>query len=123
MEMYKVTVPWNPNNDEEGIYSNYVKANSDIEATLAVVQEMAESRKFDSQEEKLEWINDLAQSGFVDVFSISAELRNGLQIMYGEFLFPNGVQLGLDLEALGKVLAENRDRLLIKPAPTMRAGG
>lgn len=122
-DLFNVTAPWNPDNDEEGVYTTTVKAGNEDEAKRLCAEEMADSLTFSSSAERQEWIDDIVNSGFIDAYPTSEELKNGLRALYGEELFPDGVHLDIDLHALGKLLSENRDRLLIKPAPTMRAGG
>lgn len=113
--VYNVTLSWGSR--EEGNYSNVVLADGEESAVRVLAEEMAnhdDAGTFDSDAEREEWIQDRVENGFRDVYRVVDQFTQDLEALFPKQLFPDGISRSINLEALGKVLAENRERLLVR---------
>jgi hypothetical protein len=112
IEFYNVTLSWG--SLEEGNYSDVVMAEDEDAARRALAEDMAdlpEASEFETDDEREEWIKDRL-NGFNDVYPVSAQLRQDMGTLFAQELFGGGQARKIDLVQLGKVLAENRERIL-----------
>jgi hypothetical protein len=111
-EGYNVTLSWG--SVEEGNYSDVVVAEGEHAARRALAEQMADhpdAPEFDSDTEREEWIEERS-NGFNDAYPVSAQLTQDLTTLFAKELF-NGCSIRqINLAELGKVLAENRERIL-----------
>jgi hypothetical protein len=110
--VYNVTLSWGSR--EEGNYSNIVLADGEESAVRVLAEEMADqddSPTFDSDAEREEWIQDRVDNGFRDVYKVVDQFAQDLESLFPKQLFPDGISRSINLDALGEVLAENRERL------------
>lgn len=123
VDLYNVTLPWNPNDRSEGEYATTVHAENADCALRAAAEEMADSgeKAFDLDGEREEYIDALVKfgkhSGYV--CKTSDELKYHLAELFGEQLFPDGGR-DIDVKALAEVLVESRDRFVIEPRRNSR---
>lgn len=110
--LWNVMLPWawngNPN-DEEGTYTTTVEGADEDEAKRRAAEEMADSgeKEFVDDEDRAKYIATRL-TGWGDVYPQQAQLRQDLASVFEDELFPDGVRRNLNLEALGKLLAEHR---------------
>lgn len=114
---FNVTLPWNPSDSSEGEYATTVWAADADEALRLAAEEMADSgeKDFDTEAERNEYIQELVNDGGYIVAALD-ELKYNLGVVFAEQLFPDGVGRDINSQALAEVLAENRERLVVKPA-------
>lgn len=112
--LFNVTLAWGQ--DDEGNFTSKAWADDEAGAALQVAEEMADSSDapdFESDAERTSWIKERADD-VVDVYPADQQLRQDLAALYADELFPDGVSRDVNLEELGKVLAENRERLIVR---------
>ena len=112
-QLFNVILAWGQT--DEGNYTATVAAPTDGAAALLVAEEMAESRdapKFDDDADRQQWIARRA-ADVVDIYPTDVQLRQDLGALFSDELYPDGVVREINLEELGRVLSENRDRLLL----------
>lgn len=112
IEHYNVTLSWG--SVEEGNYSDAVIAEGEDAARRALAEQMArhpDAPEFDSEDEREEWIKDRI-NGFNDVYPVSAQLTQDMAALFAQELFDCGRVRQINLVELGRVLAENRERIL-----------
>ncbi len=115
-DIYNVTLAWGWDKNE-GNYTTTVWADSENKAIRLTAEEMADngSVKFDNAKEREEWIEDRV-GGFRDVYQTSDQFTGDLVMLYAKELYPDKAPSGghpnVNLVELGKVLAENRERIL-----------
>lgn len=117
---YSVTLPWNPNDPDEGDYATTVWADSDQEARFAAAEEMADhsdAGRFDSAKQRQDYIENRANSPQTYVVESATELKYNLGVVFAAELFPDGIGRSIDLDALRTVLMENRNRVVIINQP------
>lgn len=110
--LYTVTLAWG--GDDEGTYTTNVWANDEQHAVRLTAEEMADSGdvEFDTPEEREEWIADTI-TGFRDVCMTAKQVKYDLALLYAKELYPEDAPAtDINMAELGKVLAENRERLL-----------
>lgn len=114
--LWNVMLPWawncNPA-DEESTYSTTVEAVDEDAAKLAAATEMADSdeKEFMDDDDRAKYIRSRV-AGWGDVYPQQAQLRQDLASVFEDELFPDGVRREINLEALGRLLAEHRAALL-----------
>jgi len=111
---FNVTLSWG--SPEQGNYSDIVEAANPDAALRALAEEMADhldGPEFDTNQEREEWVQARID-GFRDVYPVSAQLEQDLAAMFAQEIFKGGPARRIDLVELGKVLAENRERVLAK---------
>jgi len=109
---FNVTLSWG--SPQEGNYSDVVEAENEGAALRALAEEMADHSdgpELDTDEEREEWILDRV-NGFHDVYPVSAQLEQDLATMFAQELFNGAAARQINLVALGKLLAENSERVL-----------
>jgi hypothetical protein len=115
--VYNVTLSWGE--PEEGNHSNIVLADDHDAAVRVLAEEMADhpdSGEFDSDEDREEWIQDRLENGFREVYRVVDQFAQDLESLFFKLLFPDGISRSINLDSLGKVLAENRERLFDRAA-------
>ena len=113
-KLFNVTLAWGQ--DDEGNFSSSAWADNEAGAALQVAEEMADSSDapdFESDAERTSWIKGRADD-LVDIYPADQQLRQDLGALFSNELFPDGVSRDINLEQLGKVLAENRERLIVR---------
>ncbi len=116
-ELYNVTLAWGWDRNE-GNYTTSVWAESESEAIRLTAEEMADngSVTFDSKKERREWIKERT-CGFRDLYKTADQVKGDLELLFAKELF--SVEKGpvvirpINIVELGKVLAENRERILV----------
>lgn len=115
--LWNVLLPWalNGDPDEEGTYATTVAGETEGEALRAAAVEMADegSKKFDTPQERAQFIESRV-TGWCDVYETKDQLQQDLSALYARELFPDGIRHTINLNVLGRLLAENRDSLLVR---------
>ncbi len=116
-ELYKVTLAWGWDRNG-GNYTTSVWAESEGEAVRLTAEEMADNGAvmFDSKKERREWIKERT-CGFCDVYITADQLKGDLELLFTKELFSAErgavVIRPINMVELGKVLAENRERIVV----------
>lgn len=112
---FHVTLPWSASNNhyDKGTYSTTVHADNDGQAIVFVAEEMADSwpNDFKTPEERQKYIDDMINVD-ADVYGTADQLRQNIEQVFEDELFPDGCHKTINLEALGKLIAANREFLL-----------
>lgn len=121
--LFLVTLPWANNCDpseDEGTYSEYVRAADEIEARRLVALDMiAQSKGFPSPDEPGyqaavdEFVEDRV-SGWAEVVEVAKSVASDLSFLFEHELFPDGVRRDIDMDALKALLVANRDTLVVR---------
>lgn len=124
MQFFNVTMPWDVNGDpdSEGTYTTTVRAADQDQAKRLCAEEMGASgqREFDSDSDREDYIDAIAEN-WADVYPTAEQLQQDMATIYGEQLFPDGVKREINLEALGQVLAQNRELVIGAGVPDLNA--
>jgi len=120
-DLYNVTLAWGLDRND-GNYTASVWATGEDEAVRLTAEEMADAGqvKFDTKRERRGWIQERCR-GFRDIYRSSSQLIGDLEALFAKELFADGPARGINLLELGKVLAENRERVLL-PTAQSQAG-
>jgi outer membrane protein assembly factor BamB len=114
---FSVTLPWSASNNhgDQGTYSTTVHADSEGQAVLFVAEEMADSlpNDFKTPEDRQKYIDNMINVNG-DVYSSVDQLRQSIDEVFADELFPDGCHKTINLDVLGKILAANRE-FLLKP--------
>ncbi|MGN7495952.1 hypothetical protein [Pseudomonas lactis] len=106
--IYSVLIPYVQ--DDEGSFSTYVSATDHQSAALNAADEMA-GEEFETQADRQTWVLDRAAAA-ISVTLLKDDVLQGLGVLFGSLLFPDGVQRSLSFDALRDVIYENRAKLL-----------
>ena len=114
--LWNVMLPWARNgdaSDEEGTYSTTVEGDDEDGAKLNAAIEMADSgeKEFCDEEDRQSYI-DSRVAGWADVYPQQQQLRQDLSSTFFDELFPDGVCREINLQALAKLLSENRNTIV-----------
>lgn len=113
---FNVTLPWNPNDAEEGDYANSTWADTPKAALINIAEEMADSREkpFDNPKQRQDFIDARVCAPQACVTTVADDFKWNFSELFAEALFPDGGR-EINLEALRDVLVENRSRFVIEP--------
>ena len=106
--IYSVLIPYVQ--DDEGTFSIYVSAADHQSAALKAADEMA-GEEFETQADRQTWVFDRAAAA-ISVTLLKDDVLQGLAVLFGNLLFPDGVQRSLSFDSLRDVIYESRDKLL-----------
>lgn len=101
----------------DGNYTTSVWSESEDEAVRLTAEEMADKGTvtFDNEKEHKEWIRERT-CGFRDVYKTADQFKGDLELLFAKELFSDEQDRvfthQINMVELGKVLAENRKRIL-----------
>jgi hypothetical protein len=106
---YTVLLPWDINDKDEGDYKTTVEAKDPDEAVRIVAKEMADTgeKYFDSDDEKEDFINELADHG--------GEVEDTMDVFIGQMEPLFGLTGTINVDALRLVLEENKNKFVTEP--------
>ena len=115
-KLWHVILPWSWDgeaSDEEGTYSTTVEGADEGEALRKAAEEMADSNEkdFDGDDERESYIESRIE-GWSDVTNVADQLASDFAEIFAEELFPDGRCRAVNLQALAKLVQENRAALV-----------
>jgi hypothetical protein len=114
--LWNVQMPWAWSGDpcdEEGTYTTVVPGANPQEAKLNAAIEMADSgeKEMSGAGQRERYIESRMHC-WADVYPQVEQIKQDLASTYADELFPDGVAREINLQALGRLLAEHRSELL-----------
>lgn len=103
MDHYRVTLPWNPNDDEEGTYCDTVQAANVDDAYRALAEDMAAHKDSEctTDEERANYIQALLDCGTGSADNVSDLLVSCIETVFG-------IRGNVCMDSLGKLLKDHQ---------------